>query len=1400
MADFYIPSTKRYAASTNDDSSSSSGGSNGGSSKGNFYIPSTKSYAQMAKKRKEEEDARKEELKLQQAKAEQEAKKNGGGNPLKSLTDTIGNVGKSLFDAATSQYKRLGEGGAEVLNEITGQAQRERDANEQRNQQDIAMIRSLGDKIKSAKTDEEKQRYRDALSKITAISTQQDKDFQARQDQIRERVDPVKGAAAVGEVGLDILTAGTLRAGATALKAGLKEGAGTAAETGLKITAKNAGAKALAKESAKQAGVGAGYGTLGTLEDKGSDANAQDIALNTAFGAGLGAVAPVIGKGIKKGAVAAKNAIQDSRANKLALKEGSKATVEKDGLNAVLNQAVDEQSDKYGKNILTRTKELIGDQANPYRALAKIDDQYAKANGIKRSLLPATESVEDMARRSAASEREAAGLFEKKLTTKDANGNVVQGSAKDLVKKYDGDSEAGKEFNNYTNAKFDLEFRDKKNKNGGDFKRIQNGVSREDLQKFVSDYEAKNPDALKDLALKKAVNDESVDYLVRSKAISKEEGETIKGAYKSAVPLERIFPDDLARPEMAGRNVGSIAKQTVIQKLEGGSDIPLSNSFDTMLNRVYKAVSQGNRAQLAQKLLERSEQGHINGSKLLVTAGNKEARKAIREDVAMVNKGIRTLQKKVVLSNRQIRRLERELKGLNIEGMQASIKNAGTDELQRARKTVTVKTIKEQIRDNAPKTIDDLKNSYGMKAQLVKEYGKGEKGIQQMAADIHNGGWNQLMKLNPELPEATAKSLASQILKKPTVKGAVTTVTEGTEKGASTRQLIQNMINAPAADVKRIQAKIATREPKLAAKLDEVLNTKAQIEANRAAKTAMKEVTADFTDDPTTGKQVISGVIDGQSYKLEVPPDLAKAVQGMDQQKLGPVLKAFAIAKKPFEVAWTGIANPIFSGVSFAFYDTPMSVINSPQGFRTLSPKAVVESIRSIRSSDEFQRALSENGARPYGGSGSSSFIKPDAKSLAAQGNILKQLKYNAKNPAVALSNLDVWGGKLANSTRTRVAYSAAADSMRKQGIKKFTIADIANNPQAMADATRAYRTVMPDFDTMSNLTRQINSVVPFYAASVAGTRSLAQAMKRDPIGTSAKALTLGIAPMTGITAFSMMQPAGQEFYADMEKNSPQTLDNNMIVVLPGAKKNKDTGEWSGIIKIPLAPEFRALNQSVWRGVRGATGGEGADASHIALSLFDTVTGGVRTSQNPYVDTLKILSGEDPRTGERIIRGSMADLPKNEQAYDTTSGAGRFIGDVLGTSPIQGDKILGQFGLVGATAKNGGDAAGAIAEGTGSKFVGARGQSASDAFYKSYSPAKASRDKVSREVTSLVKQGRINEAKRRADEFNSTIPGRFADYGADFYNQEGDNTDWHDMLNGLYIKTTENSFKARAKQ
>lgn len=1430
------PFSGMFAAAEDEDGSDAKGSSSG-------YKSSFQGMFAKRKKRDEEAEEAKynaEALKQQQeADAAKEADRlKAEANSKKNLWERAGDVkrgvGGFVKDAAVD-IKDTTVGTWQGIGDI-GRGERASDSIERIGNEQLEMTRRhtkemneiLGDAEDATKLDPEGRKRWD---EYVARSNKEREEFKTRtagataeanEDlDIAQNVDAKKLAFQAGETALNIGTLGITsipkqiakQAAKVGIKAALKQTVKTGGVKALEQIVKEGGeqfakkaaqevletggkatAKRLAKTGGKAALEGTAYGVTQTGK-RDPDADLDDYLLNVAFGAGAGFSLPFAGFGAKKAVGKVINKITGKADSTIASNIAGKAAAKvdddaaPDDLNELINKSIEEQSDKYGTGVFTRVKNWVGDQVDPYRALAKVDDSYSKANGIKRTKLNADESLEDLARRSAASEREAAGMFFKK--TKSGQ------SAADLVKKYKGDSEAGKEFNNYTNMKFLQEVVEKKPSY-----QLPEGVTKENMADFITKYEARNADAVADLAVKKEINDMAVDYMAASGAISKAEAKQIKAAYKNAVPLEKIFPDDLERPQVTGKNVGSIAKQTVINKLETGSEVPISNSFDAMLNRVYKAVGQGNRAKLAQKLLERQEQGLIK-AKLVVGAGNKTARMSARQQIQEINKGVRYLTKKVSISNRQMKRLDKEIASLNIEGLNSALK-AERPTVQRPIKTVTVKTVAPLIKDNAPKHLDDLKQSYSIKDSLLKEYGPGEAGIQQMAADIHNGGWQQLMELNPKISKSTAMSIADQILKKPTVKAGQTIVTEGKiGRNPSVKSVIKTMLDPamPSSEIRRIQSKIATREPKLAAKLEEVLNYKSQIDINKAAKTELKEVVAELGDDPTTGKQIISGIIDGESYKMEVPPDLAKAIMGLDNQKLPSVLKAIAIAKKPFEIAWTGIINPIFTGMSFAFYDTPMSVINSPQGFKVFGPKAVKESIKSFWSGSDFQKRLAAEGARPYGGSGSSSFLKPDAKMLASQRNILRNIGYQVSHPEKALSTLDIWGGKLANSTRTRIARAAYDDALRVAKKAGEDVTDVAVQKRAMENAALAYRSVMPDYDTMSNLTRQVNAVVPFYAASVAGTRSFGKALKRDPLGTGAKALALGIAPTVGVTAFSLAQPAGQAFYKDMEESgNKRTLDDNMIVVLPGAHKDDKTGEWKGIIKIPLAPEFRAINQTTWRTVRGQMGGEGPEASHVAWSLFDAVTGGVRSSENPLVSTRRILSGEDPRTGERIIKGDMANLPKEEQLYETTSGAGKFVGKVLGTSPIQGDKILSQFGLAGQTARNGGEPVNAIEENLKNRFTGAYGERVNDSFFKTYSPLKARRDKASKEVTDLVKQGKPNEAKRRAAEFNATLPGSFSEFNEKFGDSEDYDPMFDEMLEGLMIRTSEASFKSRKKQ
>lgn len=803
-----------------------------------------------------------------------------------------------------------------------------------------------------------------------------------------------------------------------------------------------------------------------------------------------------------------------------------------------MSAAAQAERERYQKPIVESIRQKIAATADPYSELVKIDKAFAKTQGVKYRNLPAQERLDYLAARTASSGQQANEI----LKTPTRTGQ----SGYDLIQKYGEGNPQSREFNNYTNAKFDLEFRAK---HGG--KPIQKQYSTEDLANFVKTYETKNPQAIADAATKKALNDQAIDIMVKAGAISKKDGEFVKNYYEHAVPLSRIVPEDLSRVEIGGRSIGSIGRQSVLQKIKGNSEIPLEDSFAPLVSRIQKAVQQSNRAQLASKVLKRAQQGVVKDSNLLVGAGNKVARK-----------------------------FEKEQLGKTSQAINLARQNALTE----------------------------------------------------------------------------AKKYLNSVTKDPDQKAAIDSLT-----------------------YKDAEEIIKTVPSKRAAQISSNLKNAG------LARSKVKTNIAQLQDDPTTGKQVISGLIDGEPFRLEVSPELATALQGLDEQKLNVVLKGLKAPIKVFQTAWTGFLNPVFSGISFAFYDTPMTIINSKLGFRTLGARAIAESIKSVNSNSEFQRILAQSGAHKIGGSQLPLDAATSAEAIAARKNIFSRIKFNAKNPKEALDSLDVIGGKLANATRTRVA-KAHYINAKKAGMSEDA---------ARAEAAYAYNNVLPDYNRTSNLVRQMNAIIPYTGASVAGTRSLATALRNNP-ATTVKLLGIGIAPMLGTAAYSLSSEDGQAFYKDMVDSGKQyLLDNNFVIVLPGAHKDGKTGKWTGVVKIPMAPELRALNQIAWRETSNLSNTTpGASPARVAAAMFDFSTGGLRTQENPLIDTGKVVLGIDPRSSnfspKPLVSGDIAELPKSQQVYGTTSEAAKSISKLTrgAISPIQADSILGQFSTAGQIVQN----------------------------------------------------------------------------------------------------------------
>lgn len=899
------------------------------------------------------------------------------------------------------------------------------------------------------------------------------------------------------------------------------------------LTKVGAGAKQGMKEGAVYGGA---YGAGAAAEQ---NASPEDIIKSGVVGTATGGLAgAALGGGVPLAVAGAK--ATGRGATQVAINEtGSiglkpKASL-KDDLNTRLNTEAEIAKNRYKVSKPVATKNTVLDAYDPARPLASVDKATARARAVPFRNLPATERLEALYDISNTSRQQAEEILKAPTRTGQSGFGLIQ--------KY-GDEISSKEFNNYTNAKFDLEFRAKHKG-----KPIQRNIKTEELDAFIKDYEARNPDAVADLATNKALNDQAIDLLVESRVFSKTEGEYIKNSYQNAVPLSRVVSEDLKRIPIGGKSSGSIARQSVVQKLLGNSDTPLDNTFKPLVDRINKAVSQSNRAKLAQLYAERVKEGTAPG-RLLVGEGNKTVRKETRGVQQEVNATLKQVNLKL-----------------------AKVKN--------------------------PKR----------KAELKRQ----------------QAGLLEAKKIN-------------------------------------------------------------------------------------------KETVAQFQDDPTTGKQVISGIVDGEQFKIEVPPEIAKVMQGLDETQMNTLLRVGYGVNKVFQTAWTGFLQPIFSLFSYTLYDPAASVIVSKHGFKTFRPSAIKQMLLSFRGNNEFSQALKQNGYLSPGGSQMARDTTLNAEKIAASANLGSKLKFNIKHPSELREALDVLGGKLANSSRERIAkahYIAA---------KKANMTE----EQAIAEAVYAGNNVLPNYQRTSALVKQLNAVIPYSGASVAGTRAIMRSLGSDP-GAWARLAAVGVAPPVAAVAYTLGSDEGQAYIKDMlDSGKGYVLDNNINIALPGiAKKDPKTGEWTGVWKIPVAPELRALNKTVWRTTASSIndGEFGADPKTVALSIFDTMTGGMRGQSNPAIDTALIGLNIDPRTFEPVVKGDLALEDKKDQTYDSTTGAGKAIASLTGNriSPIQGDEVLQQFSLLGQLFQNReGNPAKTVATNFVNRIYGAYGQKEGAKFFEEF--------------------------------------------------------------------------------
>lgn len=572
--------------------------------------------------------------------------------------------------------------------------------------------------------------------------------------------------------------------------------------------------------------------------------------------------------------------------------------------------------------------------------------------------------------------------------------------------------------------------------------------------------------------------------------------------------------------------------------------------------------------------------------------------------------------------------------------------------------------------------------------------------------------------------------------------------------------LKQQILSLDNKEIRKIKSMISNREPKLAAKLDEAMGLKQQLLEQKGAKMQLQRAKFDFTDDTTTGLSTISGLENGQKFTLELPPELANTIKGLDVKEQGRVVKLAQDVVKGMKVFWTGPANPLFT-IKNILYDASANVnalVDNPSAFvKSFKPGSIKEMFKSVSKNTDFQKEIRYSGGAIPGGSQLPTNIASSVSSIMSKRSPLARAGYLIKNPKELLEVSDMFSGKFSGMTRTRIAKGYYDDAISK-GLSK---------EEAMKKAVYAYNNIAPNFQRTSELAKSANLISPYISASIAGTRAMLRPAMKNPKRALAVygAITGSFAAMT---AHNMSTETGKNFYKDMiDSDNQYVLDNNYIIVLPTAYKDEKTGEWKGIVKMPISPEYRPLNNLSRKETQQYISGEGGPTkTEFAGKLFDFFTGGTAQISNPLIDTTKILYGVKARSSitkpEQLVSGYMANLPKKEQAYDFTSDMGKMLSNVTGNtiSPIQADALLRQFGFSGAVATGKGPV-----EQLKSSFTGVYAKTPQTRFYDLYDPLYSKKTQLSRAIKSGISSKTTDE---RINQYNSELEKAISKYSSSY--------------------------------
>jgi hypothetical protein len=669
----------------------------------------------------------------------------------------------------------------------------------------------------------------------------------------------------------------------------------------------------------------------------------------------------------------------------------------------------------------------------------------------------------------------------------------------------------------------------------------------------------------------------------------------------------------------------------------------------------------------------------------------------------------------------------------------------------------------------------------------------------------------------------------------------------------SEQQMIDTLASLETKDFKVLRRKLENRNSKLEPLLDRIEVLRGNLDEVASKNSSLwKQANAIKTSPDKSNIPVMEYLDNGVNNVVKIDdPDIARAIHQWGQEKNNILIDIGRSTNNIFKYGTTG-ANAAFAIPNF-IADQVSSAVNSKAFFRTFNPVNFTRSV--FMAMDKPLTAADKEILDQYikHNSGSLSinqytkkdntkraalnFVKDGNKETDTLGESVTKL---FKNPEKAMTDIKRKGvkaytyitnpkeGLRALRDATEEAIGVTENITRIQNMRGAYKKALANGDTA-SDALRvgkqAARENSTDFMEGGEWGKVINAFVPYFNSSVQGSRTLMRNMRDNPVSTSLKIATLVGAPLASSTAWNL----SDEKRAGIYKTIPEYVkDNNFVVITPGATWNEKTRKWDGVLLFKKPPGVKDFAEPVRKFMEYKASKPDSNIGDFLKDKGGDIAVDVAKSMQPldFSSPERLLGSITPQilkptaeailnrnffTGKDIVPEKMLKEDPADQKYKHYSQLTGHIATMFNTSPLKVDHWIRQtFGEAGTNAQHYIDRTmGAPEEARGGRslpesisrrFLGAPGGEDESAFYDIYSKAYRAKEKASSRVTELIKAGRMNEAKRRAEEYNETVDGRFSGFFEQYGNSPTFNDEWVAKKDKLKIPITDRSFKARAKR